>query len=90
MKVARWGNSLAVRLPRKVTDALSLKEGDEVELRPGRERSFEVVRDTRKEDALQRIRLMQRPLPPGYIFDRDEIYDRFGRDAPGRRPYEDD
>ncbi|WP_143749548.1 AbrB/MazE/SpoVT family DNA-binding domain-containing protein, partial [Caballeronia arvi] len=29
MQVAKWGNSLAVRLPASVVDALDLKEGDD-------------------------------------------------------------
>lgn len=29
MRVAKWGNSLAVRLPAAVTEALALKEGDQ-------------------------------------------------------------
>jgi len=33
MQVSRWGNSLAVRLPAAVVDALGLEEGDEIELR---------------------------------------------------------
>lgn len=90
MKVARWGNSLAVRLPRDLAEELSLREGDEVELRPVGEKRFEVLRDKRKEEALSRIRSMQRPLPPGYKLNRDEIYDRSGPDAPGRKPYEDE
>lgn len=32
MRVARWGNSLAVRLPAAVVEALKLKEGDEIEI----------------------------------------------------------
>ena len=32
MQVAKWGNSLAVRLPAVVVDALDLKEGDEIEI----------------------------------------------------------
>jgi antitoxin MazE len=32
MQVAKWGNSLAVRLPASVVDALELKEGDEIEI----------------------------------------------------------
>jgi Antidote-toxin recognition MazE, bacterial antitoxin len=28
MQVAKWGNSLAVRLPATVVEALDLKEGD--------------------------------------------------------------
>jgi antitoxin MazE len=30
--VARWGNSLAVRLPRQVAEAANLQEGAEVEI----------------------------------------------------------
>lgn len=89
MKVARWGNSLAVRLPRDVAEALALKEGDEVALRPAGDRTFEVVRDRRREEALASIKAMQWPLPANYRFDRDEIYDRFGPDSPGRKAYDD-
>ena len=32
MKVAKWGNSLAVRLPAAVVKALDLKEGDDVQI----------------------------------------------------------
>jgi len=30
MKVAKWGNSLAVRLPSELVARLGLKEGDEI------------------------------------------------------------
>jgi antitoxin MazE len=33
MQVAKWGNSLAVRLPAAVVEALELKEGDDIEIR---------------------------------------------------------
>jgi antitoxin MazE len=32
MQVAKWGNSLAIRLPRSVVKVLGLKEGDSIEL----------------------------------------------------------
>ena len=32
MLVAKWGNSLAVRLPAAVVEALKLKEGDDIEI----------------------------------------------------------
>ena len=32
MQVAKWGNSLAVRLPTAVVEALDLKEGDQIEI----------------------------------------------------------
>ena len=33
MQIAKWGNSLAVRLPAALVDALGLKEGDEIAIR---------------------------------------------------------
>ena len=45
MQVAKWGNSLAVRLPAAVVEALELKEGDQIEIRVASARSFEVGRD---------------------------------------------
>lgn len=75
MKVARWGNSLAIRLPRPVVEALGLKEGDEVEVRAGKPTGLEVSRDRRREEALAQLEAMRWPFPPGFKFDRDELYD---------------
>ncbi|MGB0513791.1 MAG: AbrB/MazE/SpoVT family DNA-binding domain-containing protein, partial [Wenzhouxiangellaceae bacterium] len=35
MQVAKWGNSLAVRLPAELVRQLGLKEGDEIALTAG-------------------------------------------------------
>ena len=72
MQVAKWGNSLAVRLPTAVVEALQLKEGDEIDIRVAGEREFDIDRDRSRERALQRIRQLRRPLPAGWKFDRDE------------------
>lgn len=74
MKVARWGNGLVVELPTSLVEELGLQDGDEVEVASGGPGRLEVCRD--REAALARIRAMRVPLPPGYKFDRDEIYDR--------------
>jgi antitoxin MazE len=50
--VAKRGNSLAVRLPTAVVDALDLEEGDQIEITIAGEREFEVTRDRAKEKAL--------------------------------------
>lgn len=42
MQVAEWGNSLAVRLPAPVVEALQLKEGDDIEIHIVGERIFEI------------------------------------------------
>ena len=72
MQVARWGNSLAVRLPASVVEALDLKEGDDIEIQIAGERAFDVARDRSRERALERVRSLRKPLPPGWRFDRDE------------------
>ncbi len=72
MRVAKWGNSLAVRLPDAVVKALKLKTGDEIEIVATGARRFEVGRDRSRERALQRLRTLKKPLPKGFRFDRDE------------------
>jgi len=76
MQVSKWGNSLALRLPTAVVDALDLKEGDQIEIRIAGERLFEVSRDQSKSRALARLRKLRRTLPPGFLFDREEANGR--------------
>ena len=76
MQVAKWGNSLAIRLPSTVVEALDLKEGDEIEVRVAGERAFDIALDRSRELALKRIRELQKPLPRGWTFDRDEAHAR--------------
>ena len=71
MHVSKWGNSLAVRLLVAVVEALDLKEGDQVEIRIAGDRVFELRRDQSKSRALARLRKLRRPLPPGFVFDRE-------------------
>ncbi|HEX5326105.1 MAG TPA: AbrB/MazE/SpoVT family DNA-binding domain-containing protein [Acetobacteraceae bacterium] len=75
MHVSKWGNSLAIRLPASVVAALDLKEGDEIEIRVAGSRRFDVSRDRSREEALARLRSLGQQMPPGFRFDRDEIYD---------------
>lgn len=72
MQVAKWGNSLAIRLPASVVKALGLKEGDEVEVHVVGDRVFGIDRDRSRERALERIRAFRKELPPGWKLDRDE------------------
>ena len=76
MQVAKWGNSLAVRLPAAVVEALDLKEGDQIEIRVAGDREFEVARDRSRNRALARLRRLRRALPPGFVFSRDEAHER--------------
>lgn len=76
MRVAKWGNSLAIRLPASVVDALQLKEGDDIEIRTADGRTFEVKKDRRRELALAGLRKLRRNFPHGFVFDREEAHDR--------------
>lgn len=70
LKIAKWGNSLAVRLPADMVRDLDLKEGDLVE------RDVLALKRAlpklSREEALERMKAMALPLPPGYKFDREE------------------
>ena len=72
MQVAKWGNSLAVRLPAAVVEALQLKEGDEIEVHVADSRSFGITRKPGREDLLKRLRAFRGRLPADFVFDRDE------------------
>jgi antitoxin MazE len=72
MRVSKWGNSLAVRLPEAVVNALRLKKGDEIEIVVIGARRFQVSRDRSRERALEQLRALRKPLPKGFRFDREE------------------
>ena len=76
MQVPKWGNSLAVRLPAAVVEALELKEGDQIEIRVAADREFEVSRDRSRQKALERLERLRRALPEGFTFDRDAAHER--------------
>lgn len=72
MQVSRWGNSLAVRLPVAVVEALDLKEGEEIEIHVTGQRSLEVSRKPAPRDLLARLRKFRGRLPADFKFDRLE------------------
>ena len=72
MQVAKWGNSLAIRLPAAVVAVLGLKEGDEIEIHVADERQLAVARKPGRAELLQRLRSFRGRLPADFKFDRDE------------------
>ncbi|HYM73467.1 MAG TPA: AbrB/MazE/SpoVT family DNA-binding domain-containing protein [Stellaceae bacterium] len=72
MQVAKWGNSLAVRIPAAVVEALALKEGDEVEVHIADMRHFGIARKPGRDELLKRLRAFRGRLPADFKFDRDE------------------
>ncbi len=72
MQVAKWGNSLAIRLPAAVVEALALKAGDEIEIQVADAATFGVIRKPGREELLARLRAFRGRLPADFVFDRDE------------------
>src|ERR1700731_203082 len=52
MQVSKWGNSLAIRLPAAVVEALELKEGDDIEIQIANRKNFQVKKGRTREQAL--------------------------------------
>jgi antitoxin MazE len=76
MQVSKWGNSLAVRLPAAVVEALGLKEGDQVEIQVAGKHSFQVAKAPGARELLQRLRKFRGRLPAGFKFNRLEANER--------------
>lgn len=72
MQVAKWGNSLAVRLPKAVVQALELREGDDIEINIEGERRMTVARKADQDELIARLRSLRGRLPSDFKFDRDE------------------
>ena len=76
MQVSKWGNSLAVRLPTSVVDALGLKEGDQVEIQVASRKVFAVAKAPGIRELLARLRKFRGRLPATFKFDRLEANER--------------
>jgi antitoxin MazE len=76
MRVAKWGNSLAVRIPAVVVEALGLEEGDDIELHAVGARALEVRRRPAPRELVARLRRFRGRLPADFRFDRLEAHER--------------
>ena len=72
MQVSKWGNSLAIRLPAVVVEALKLREGDDVILHVAGRRTLEIEKTPSAKELLARLRKFRRRLPKDFKFDRLE------------------
>jgi antitoxin MazE len=76
MQVSKWGNSLAIRLPAAVVEALELKEGDDIVVRVAGERSFELERAPTRASIIERLKTLRGSIPSDFKFDRLEANER--------------
>ena len=76
MQVSKWGNSLAIRLPAAVVEALGLREGDDVTLHAMGARALEVEKTPMPRELLARLRKYRGRLPQDFKFDRLTAHER--------------
>ena len=72
VKVSKWGNSLAVRLPKALVEELHLAPGDELTVLAANRTVIVVEKRDRRAEFLKAMEQFRRPAPEGYTFDRDE------------------
>lgn len=72
VRVARWGNSLAIRIPSAVAKAQNLKEGDTVRLLDMDGNDLRLMTREDKLARLERLRRFAVHWPADYRFDREE------------------
>ncbi|MEG3125606.1 AbrB/MazE/SpoVT family DNA-binding domain-containing protein [Sphingomonas sp. GB1N7] len=72
MQVAKWGNSLAIRIPKDVVESLKLKIGDEVDMDAVGPRTIEISRSLTREQALEDLRRFEGLISADFKFDREE------------------
>lgn len=82
MRVSKWGNSLAVRLPAALVEALELKEGDDIELELQGDKRIVVKKKPSTEELLARLRKYRGRLPADFRFNREEANTREPYEAP--------
>ena len=75
MRIATWGNSLAVRLPSSVVKILNLRVGDDVEIVVTAPRTFEIRRPEQFCDYFAALEALPK-LPADFVFSRDETNSR--------------
>jgi antitoxin MazE len=77
MQVAKWGNSLAVRLPATLVKELGLQVGDELKLKQavrqkGQVSELLIAKAPSKLEILAGVRELRTAMPQNFVFDRDE------------------
>lgn len=76
MKLAKWGNSLALRIPTEVVEKLNLEPGEEFDIKVTGDNQFEVSRDQSRKIVLEELKKLRVQLPENYVFRRSDIYDQ--------------
>ena len=76
MQVSRWGNRLAVRLPKAVVEEFGLRPGDKLKIVSTDAGCMVIAMDQRRARVVERMRARAWPMPEGFAFDREEANGR--------------
>ena len=76
MQVSKWGNSLAVRLPKKLVEDLGIAEGDDVDVTAADAQTIVISKSDDKSDFIIKLRVLQKPKPAGFVWNRDDANER--------------
>jgi len=76
MRVSKWGNSLAIRLPAAVVKALDIHDGDGVALHTAGKRTLVIEKSPSARELLAGLRRFRGRLPKTLKFDRPEANNR--------------
>jgi antitoxin MazE len=81
MKVSKWGNSLAIRIPADVAAKLGVKEGDELYAIPGMaEEQLTLMRKPTREEMWARVEEIRNKInaSENFRYNREEDYEEWG------------
>ena len=79
MRAQKIDGSLAIMLSEDAIDALHLQESDDLTLGVVSSRTLQLSRpmtENEKDEALERLRRLARPMPAGWRFSREEANER--------------
>tara|TARA_R110002096_G_scaffold199890_4_gene383781 strand:+ start:937 stop:1179 length:243 start_codon:yes stop_codon:yes gene_type:complete len=79
MRVAKWGNSLAIRLPAELVEVLDLKEGDNLEVLDANDSAITVKSSPKFLELVERLQKEGKLFPSNYKFKRSDAYEGSGR-----------
>lgn len=68
MLIAKWGNSLAIRIPCSVIEALQLREGDDVKVTVADARGFVISKTKRNREVMDFVAQTSVKLPADFDF----------------------
>ena len=76
MQVAKWGNSLAVRLAKTLVEKMNLRPGDRLDIAAAADNKLVIESLDRRNRALANMRARRWTAPQGFKFDRDAANER--------------